>query len=84
MKSPGRSSKDKDEAKELSSLKGGVSRAGAHSLRFRYELRPKNKTITLRVSGALLAAIKERAEQSGIDYQKFIRLVLEQAVERKQ
>ncbi len=43
----------------------------------RFELRPKNKTITLRVSEQLLEAVKKEAEKSGVDYQKFIRLTLE-------
>ena len=51
--------------------------------RIRFELRPKNKTVTLRMSDDLLAAVKARAQQSGLDYQKFIRLTLERVVQRK-
>lgn len=43
----------------------------------RFELQPKNKTITLRVSEELLEAVKEEAQKKGLDYQKFIRLALE-------
>lgn len=43
----------------------------------RFELEPKNKTVTIRMSDKLLKAIKEQAKKSGLDYQKFIRLTLE-------
>jgi predicted DNA binding CopG/RHH family protein len=48
--------------------------------RVRFELQPKNKTITIRMSEELLEAVKEQAEKSGLDYQKFIRLTLEKVV----
>jgi len=48
--------------------------------RVRFELKPKNKTITLRLSEDLLNAVKKQADKEGLDYQKFIRLMLEQAV----
>lgn len=48
--------------------------------RVRFELLPKNKTITIRMSENLLDAVKEQAEKSGMDYQKFIRLMLEKVV----
>jgi predicted DNA binding CopG/RHH family protein len=48
--------------------------------RVRFELQPKNKTITIRMSEDLLEAVKEQAEKSGLDYQKFIRLTLEKIV----
>ena len=44
----------------------------------RYEFKPKAKTITLRLSAELLTAVKRRAEKDGLDYQKWIRLVLEE------
>ena len=47
----------------------------------RFELEPKNKTITIRLSERLLQALKKRAHASGLDYQKFIRLALERFVE---
>jgi predicted DNA binding CopG/RHH family protein len=50
--------------------------------RVRFELRPKNKTVTLRISEELLDAVKERAKQSGLDYQKFIRIALEHLVKK--
>ena len=44
----------------------------------RYEMKPKNKVVTLRMSESLLAAIKLRAERDGLDYQKWIRLIVEE------
>ena len=46
----------------------------------RFELEPKNRTVTLRMSEKLLRAVKEKAKKSGLDYQKFIRLTLEKLV----
>ena len=45
-----------------------------------FEFQPKQKSITMRLSEPLLAAIKEQAERSGIPYQRFIRQTLENAV----
>lgn len=45
-----------------------------------FEFLPKTENINLRVSMPLLTAIKDKAAQSGMPYQKFIRLALEQAV----
>ena len=50
--------------------------------RVRFELRPKNKTVTIRISEELLDAVKDRAKESGIDYQKFIRIALEHIVQK--
>ncbi len=44
------------------------------------QIKPKNKTITLRISEELLSEVKLKAEKLGIDYQKFIRVILEGAV----
>jgi predicted DNA binding CopG/RHH family protein len=46
----------------------------------KFELMPKNKLISLRISEELLVELKKKARENQIDYQKFIRLVLEQAV----
>ncbi len=43
----------------------------------RFELKPKNKTVTIRMSEDLLSAVKEKAEETGIDYQKVIREAIE-------
>jgi predicted DNA binding CopG/RHH family protein len=48
----------------------------------RFEILPKNKSITLRISDEMLAAIKLKAEKQGIDYQKWIRSSLEDALNR--
>lgn len=48
----------------------------------RFELRPKNKTVTIRMSEELLDALKERAKERGLDYQKFIRIALEHIVQK--
>lgn len=45
-----------------------------------FEFQPKAKKITMRLSEPLLNAIKEKAEYSGIPYQRFIRQALENAV----
>ncbi len=44
----------------------------------RYEMKPKNKVVTLRMSESLLDAIKLQAEREGLDYQKWIRLIVEE------
>lgn len=44
----------------------------------RYEMKPKNKVVTLRMSEGLLDAIKLRAEREGLDYQKWIRLIVDE------
>lgn len=47
-----------------------------------FELRPKDKLISLRLSQQLLDAAKDAAERDGISYQKFIRHAVEEAVSR--
>lgn len=51
-------------------------------IKARFEFKPKNKTITLRISEELLEAIKERAEHEGLDYQKWIRNSLEESLHK--
>lgn len=48
----------------------------------RFELKPKDKSITLRLSEDMLNAIKARAEDEGLDYQKWIRSSLEDALNK--
>ncbi len=48
----------------------------------RFEFKPKNKTITLRISEELLEAIKLKAEHEGLDYQKWIRNSLEESLHK--
>jgi len=46
----------------------------------RFELRPKDKTINLRLPESLLNAVRRQAEKAGMPYQRYIRIALEQAV----
>jgi predicted DNA binding CopG/RHH family protein len=49
----------------------------------RFELKPKDKSVNLRLSADLLAAIRKQAKKLGIPYQRFMRLKLEQALHSK-
>jgi len=49
----------------------------------RYEMKPKSKSVNLRLSEPLLDAVRETARRAGIPYQRFIRLTLERAVHPK-
>ena len=46
----------------------------------RFEIKPKDKSINLRLSGELYHAVRKRAARAGVPYQRFIRLTLEQAI----
>jgi predicted DNA binding CopG/RHH family protein len=46
----------------------------------RFEFKPKDKSINLRLSEELYDAVRERAARAGVPYQRFIRLTLERAV----
>jgi predicted DNA binding CopG/RHH family protein len=46
----------------------------------RFEIRPKDKSINLRLSEELYNAVRKRAARAGLPYQRFIRLTLEQAI----
>ncbi len=48
----------------------------------RFEIKPKDKSINLRLSGELYDAVRKRAARTGIPCQRFIRLTLEQAIGR--
>lgn len=45
-----------------------------------FEYKPKNKQVNLRMSEELLSAIKVKASQNGISYQRYIRLAIEQSL----
>jgi predicted DNA binding CopG/RHH family protein len=45
-----------------------------------FELRPKDKTVNLRLPEALLTAVRRQAEKAGMPYQRYIRIALEHAV----
>ena len=49
---------------------------------YRYEFRPKEKSVNLRISEGLLDAVRSRAQTEGIPYQRYIRRALEAAVNR--
>ena len=50
----------------------------------RFELRRKDKTVNIRLPEQLLDAVRNRAEQEDIPYQRFIRRAIEQALSRPQ
>lgn len=49
----------------------------------RFEMKPKDKSINLRLPEQLLDAVRTEAERAGMPYQRFIRLMLERAVHPK-
>jgi len=55
--------------------------SGAQLVRF--EMKPKDKSINLRLSEPLLAAVRREARRVGMPYQRFIRLTLERALQAK-
>ncbi len=48
----------------------------------RYEMKPKDKSVNLRLPGQLLEAVRKRAKRAGLPYQRFIRMALEEAVRK--
>lgn len=55
--------------------------SGAELVRF--ELKRKDRSINLRLSDALLSAVRRKARRQGVPYQRFIRVALERAVQAK-
>lgn len=49
----------------------------------RFELKPKDKSINLRLPEKLLEAVRSRASHAGIPYQRFIRMALERALQEQ-
>jgi hypothetical protein len=49
----------------------------------RFELKPKDASVNLRLPKPLLDAVRTRAKRAGMPYQRFIRLALERAVALK-
>ena len=45
-----------------------------------FELKPKDKSVNLRLAAQLLQAVRNRASRAGIPYQRFIRMALEAAL----
>ena len=46
----------------------------------RFEFKPKQKSVNLRISAELLDTVRKNAKRDGIPYQRFIRQALERAV----
>ena len=49
----------------------------------RFELKPKDKSISLRLPEPLLNNVRSQAKRAGVPYQRFIRMALERAVQPK-
>jgi predicted DNA binding CopG/RHH family protein len=49
----------------------------------RFELRRKNKSVSLRLPEPLLDAVRKRAAGAGMPYQRFIRMAVEQALQQR-
>jgi predicted DNA binding CopG/RHH family protein len=47
----------------------------------RFELKRKDKSVSLRLPEQLLRAVQERARRAGILYQRFIRMAIERALD---
>ncbi len=45
-----------------------------------FEIRPKEKSINLRISEGLLEVVREKAKREGVPYQRYIRPAIERAV----
>jgi len=52
----------------------------AHARPVHFELRRKDRAVSLRLSEALLVAVKRTAARQGIPYQRFMRQAIERAV----
>lgn len=48
-----------------------------------FELKPKDKAVSLRLPEPLLKAVQKNAKRLGIPYQRFMRLAIERAVQVK-
>lgn len=46
-----------------------------------FEMKPKDKSVNLRLPAQLLEAVQQRAKQAGIPYQRYIRMALERALQ---
>ena len=45
-----------------------------------FEYKPKTKQVSLRISEGLLQAVKKKADDEGISYQRYIRKAVEQSL----
>jgi predicted DNA binding CopG/RHH family protein len=46
----------------------------------RFEMRPKDKMVSLRLPAQLLEAVRGEAKREGVPYQRFIRMAIESAL----
>ena len=51
-----------------------------HWQQVKFELLPKTENVSMRFSKPLLDEVKKKAAEQGINYQKYIRSVLEQSI----
>lgn len=47
----------------------------------RFEMKKKDKTVSLRLPEPLLIAVRKKASHAGIPYQRFMRMAIERTVE---
>ena len=48
----------------------------------RFEMRPKDKAVSLRLPRKLLEAVRGEAKREGVPYQRFIRMAIESALQK--
>jgi len=48
----------------------------------RFEMRPKDKAVSLRLPETLLDAVRGAAKRQGVPYQRFIRMAIESALHK--
>jgi predicted DNA binding CopG/RHH family protein len=48
----------------------------------RFEMRPKDKAVSLRLPKKLLDAVRGAAKREGVPYQRFIRMAIETALDK--
>ena len=48
----------------------------------RFEMKPKDKSVNLRLPEELLKAVQKKAKLAGVPYQRFIRMALERALQQ--
>jgi predicted DNA binding CopG/RHH family protein len=48
----------------------------------RFEMRPKDKAVSLRLPEKLLDAVRGAAKRQGVPYQRFIRMAIESALDK--
>jgi predicted DNA binding CopG/RHH family protein len=51
-------------------------------VQMRFEMKPKNKSVNIRLPEQLLKAVRQQAKRAGVPYQRFIRMALERALQQ--